>query len=471
MSEREFKRAAVLRRVEAGEMTIRDATPLLGVSYRQAKRLAARFRGGGRKALVHGNVGRRSNRASPSAHRAAVLALIRQHYSGPAARGPGQRFGPTLAAEHLWTDHGILVPVTTLRRWMQAAELWGRSRRARPRHQRRERKAHFGELVQLDGSFHDWFEGRGPRACVMTMVDDATGQTLLRFGQEETIWAAAGLLRAWIAAYGVPQAIYADWKNVYQRAPTNNELARGDAPMTQFGRMCAKLGITLIGAASPQAKGRVERGHGTHQDRLIKKLRLHHIGDVASANTFAERTYLPLHNARFALSPADPVDYHQTRDPRRVDADIFCLESVRVVGHDHVVQYNGRNLQLDRRLRGRVPVKAKVLVREQEDGALRVVYATATGLERVLPWTPTAPRAPKPKPIAALVPPRGQPAPAPRRPAADHPWRVYPVKKTAGNWTTKPRTTTTSNAVEPPVDIRVSKSRKTRKPEGTVLLA
>src|SRR5439155_21499855 len=109
-------------------------------------------------------------------------------YGGSARRGPGQRFGPTLAAEHLWSDHGVLVPVTTLTRWMQGAELWGRTRRPKPRHHRRERKAHFGELVQLDGSFHDWFEGRGPRACVMTMVDDATGHTLLRFGSEETIW-------------------------------------------------------------------------------------------------------------------------------------------------------------------------------------------------------------------------------------------------------------------------------------------
>lgn len=426
MSDREFRRAAILRRVATGEMTIRDATPLLGVSYRQAKRLAARFRAGGRKALVHRNVGRRSNRAIPSAHREQVLELVRRHYSGPSQRGPGQRFGPTLAAEHLWIDHGILVPATTLRRWMQAAELWGRTRRARPRHQRRERKAHFGELVQLDGSFHDWFEGRGSRACVMTMVDDATGRTLLRFGHEETIWAAAGVLRAWIAAYGVPQAIYADWKNVYQRAPTNNELARGETPVTHFGRMCAKLGITLIGASSPQAKGRVERGHGTHQDRLIKKLRLQQISDVASANAFVAQTYLPMHNARFAVPPGDPVDYHRGRDRYRVDADIYCLESVRVVGQDHVVQYNGRSLQLDRRLRGRVPVKAKVLVREQEDGALRVVHVSLTGAERVLAWTPTVARAPKPKPVTAVRSVTTLEPAAQRdqwRPAPDHPWR------------------------------------------------
>ncbi len=429
MSDREFARAAVLRRVIAGDITIQDATPLLGVSYRQAKRLAARFRGGGRKSLVHRSAGRRSNRAVPTTHREHVLELVRVHYGGSVLRGPGQRLGPTLAAEHLWTDHGVLVPVTTLTRWMQAADLWGRVRRARPRHQRRERKAHFGELVQLDGSFHDWFEGRGPRACVMTMVDDATGRTLLRFGAEETIWAAAGVLQAWIAAHGVPLAIYADWKNVYQRAPTNNEIARGESPLTHFGRMCTKLGITLIGAASPQAKGRVERGHGTHQDRLIKKLRLRGISDYAAANAYVVADYLPAHNARFAVAPASPVDHHRPRDRRRRDPDVFCLESTRVVGNDHVVQYNGRGLQLGRGLRGRVPVKSRVLVRQAEDGTLRLIHVAHDGRERVLPWTATVPRAAKPAPLR----PASTPAPAshstplaaePYRPAPDHPWRI-----------------------------------------------
>ncbi|MGH7638559.1 MAG: ISNCY family transposase [Gemmatimonadaceae bacterium] len=431
MSDREFTRAAILRRVSAGEITIKEATPLLGVSYRQAKRLAARFRSGGRKALVHGNTARRSNRAIPSAHREQVVELVRAHYGGSIPRGPGQRFGPTLAAEHLWADHDVLVAVSTLARWMRDVGLWGRVRRARPRHQRRERKAHFGELVQLDGSFHDWFEGRGPRACVMTMVDDATGRTLLRFGHEETIWAAAGILQAWIAAYGMPSALYTDWKNVYLRAPTNNELARGEAPLTQFGRMCTKLGIRLIGAASPQAKGRVERGHGTHQDRLIKKLRLRGISDVAAANAFVAAAYLPAHNARFAIAPANAIDHHRPRACcRRIDADVFCLETSRVVGNDHVVQYDGRALQLDPGVRGRIPAKSRVLIRESEAGALRVVHVARDGRERVLPWNPATARAAKPPRVQA--PPSNSTSPvlavaakpAHTIPAADHPWRV-----------------------------------------------
>ena len=444
MSDREFMRAIVLRRVTAGELTIQEATPLLGVSYRQAKRLTARYRARGRRGLVHGNTGRRSNRALPPEQRERVVALVRTHYGGSVARGPGQRFGPTLAAEQLWTDHGVRVAVSTLARWMRGAGLWSRVRRARPRHQRRERKAHGGELVQLDGSFHAWFEDRGPRACVMTMIDDATGQTLLRFGAEETTWAAATVLRAWIAAYGIPRALYTDWKNVYLRAPTTNERARGERPLTQFGRMCSKLGIEVIGAASPQAKGRVERSHGTHQDRLIKHLRLGGIRDVAAANAYVATHYLPAHNRRFARAPASAVDYHRPRAAcGRADPDVFCLETTRVVGNDHVVAYQGRSLQLDRRLRGRVPAKSRVLVREAEDGTLRLIQVGRDGRERVVPWQETAARAAKPPcvtsaggPLRPAAPRATPPAPVPRRasPALDHPWR-----RQHGHWVQQAR--------------------------------
>lgn len=431
MSARELTRATVLARVKAGTVTVREAGALLGVTYRQAKRLWARYRAGGPKALVHRSAGRPSNRARPAAERETVLALVRAHYGGRAARGPGQRFGPTLLAEHLWCDHGMLVPVTTLTRWLRAAGLWTRARRGRPRHQRRARRAHFGELVQLDGSFHDWFEGRGPRACLLTLIDDATGTTLLRFGAEETTWAAAGALRAWIECYGIPRALYTDWKSVYQRAPTLGERLRGEPAVSQFGRMCAKLGIELIGASSPQAKGRVERGHGTHQDRLIKKMRLRGIADVAAANAYVAATYLPAHNQRFAIAPAAPADYHLPWDRRRLPADdVFCRETVRTVAPDYVVQYEGRGLQLDRAARGRVPARSQVLVRETEDGRVRVVQVDPAGRPHELRWTAAPPRRSKPAPLP-VPPPVGSPPPAAAAPAASpwkppptHPWHV-----------------------------------------------
>lgn len=223
----------------------------MGMSYRQAKRLWKRYRAEGAAGLVHGNAGRASNHAKASSLRRRVLSLIRKKYGGE----PGQCFGPTLAAEHLQKEDQIGMGVETLRQWMLEAGLWSRERRGRAHRRRRERKAHFGELVQMDGSFHDWLEGRGPRGCLMNMVDDATGTTLCRMGKEETIWAAVGVLEVWIEQYGVPQALYTDWKNVYVREASAQERLRGEVPVTQFGRMCGRLGIGIVAASSPQAKG------------------------------------------------------------------------------------------------------------------------------------------------------------------------------------------------------------------------
>ena len=240
--------------------------------------------GGGAKGLKHRSAGRASNRRTPTRVRQRVLALVREKYSG----GVDERFGPTLAAEHLASEDGITVDHETLRRWMLAAGLWSRARKGSPHRRRRARKAHFGELVQLDGSFHPWLEDRGPHGCLLTLVDDATGRSCGRFSAQETIWAAVTVLREWIAAYGIPRALYTDWKNVYVRKPTEEEQVTGVEPLTQFGRMCRQLGIRIIPASSPQAKGRIERNHGTHQDRLVKKLRRQRIADLETANRFLE---------------------------------------------------------------------------------------------------------------------------------------------------------------------------------------
>jgi transposase len=250
MSAKELTRVEVLSRVKAGTLSLGSAATLLAVSYRQAKRLARRYRAEGAKGLTHRSAGRPSSHARPTADRERALALVREKYSGAV----DVRFGPTLAAEHLASEDAVTVHHDTLRRWMLAAGLWSRARKRAPHRQRRARKAHFGELVQLDGSFHVWYETRAPRGCLMNLVDDATGRTLARLGDEETIWAAADVLRRWIEAYGVPLALYTDWKNVYVRVPTAEEQATGAVPLTQFGRMCASLGIQIIAASSPQAK-------------------------------------------------------------------------------------------------------------------------------------------------------------------------------------------------------------------------
>ena len=191
---REAERVEVMRRVEQGMLTVRAAAGILALSYRQAKRIWRRFQTGGAAAVVHRHVGRVSNRGRSADERARVLALIREKYSGDRFT----RFGPTLAAEHLASEDGITIDHETLRRWMLAAGLWQRRRHRSPYRQRRERRAHFGELVQLDGSQHPWLETRGPSGCALTLVDDATNRVLLQFAPQETTWAAADVLRAWI---------------------------------------------------------------------------------------------------------------------------------------------------------------------------------------------------------------------------------------------------------------------------------
>jgi hypothetical protein len=219
--------------------------------------------------------------------RRGVLALVKKKYGG----SEEERFGPTLAAEHLREEDGIAIDHETLRRWLLEEGMWSRQRTRKVVRKRRERKAHFGELVQMDGSFHDWLEGRGPRGCLMNLVDDARGVTECRMGKEETIWAAVRGLRVWIEKYGVPCALYTDWKNVYKRKAMPGERLRGEAPLMQFGKMCAKLGIEIIAASSPQAKGRVERNHGTHQDRLVKKIRRQQLASYEAANDYLEREF------------------------------------------------------------------------------------------------------------------------------------------------------------------------------------
>jgi hypothetical protein len=345
------------------------------------------------------------------------LALVRAKYSG----GVGERFGPTLAAEHLASEDGVTVDHETLRRWMLAAGLWSRGRKRSRHRRRRERMAHFGELVQLDGSFHSWFEDRGPTSCLLTMVDDATGRSLGQFGAQETIWAAVGVLRAWIEQYGIPRALYTDWKNVYARRPNQAERDSGAEPLTQFGRMCATLGIQIIPASSPQAKGRIERHHGTHQDRLVKKLRRKGLADIAAANAFLGAEYWADHNHRFTQAPASADDFH-VAVPRSVRlSQVFRLEETRTVSNDWVVRYANRWLQLERQS-GRPPARSTVLVYEAIDGQLEIRYR-----DRVLRWTdvPAQPSTEPVKPTAAPVRP-DRPRVIrlkPRRVCADHPWR------------------------------------------------
>jgi len=228
--------------------------------------------------------------------------------------------------------------------------------------------------------------------------------------------ARAEILRRWIERYGVPQALYVDAKSVFVRPGTVNELAAGIAPVTHFGRMCAKLGIRLIVAKTPQAKGRVERVHGTNQDRLVKKLRRRGIRTYAAANRFLGETYWPAHNARLAVAPLEAADSHLPRDPRLDLAQVFCLEEQRVVGNDWVVRYANRALQILPTARAKrcTGPKGRILVRETVTGAILLVAPTAAGTEQVLDWQLLEAAAHRPNYQAPRLPaPVPAPPPAP----------------------------------------------------------
>jgi hypothetical protein len=251
----------------------------------------------------------------------------------------------------------------------------------------------------------------------MTLVDDATSHALLQFAPQETIWAAADLLRAWMAQHGVPQALYTDWKNVYVRRPTEAERLAAIPPLTQFGRMCAALRIQIIPASSPQAKGRIERQHGTHQDRLIKKLRRAGITDYIAANAFVADGYLSEHNARFARPPASSEDFHRRCPAPRVLDRVFVVQETRTLSNDWVVRYRNRLLQLER-VSGRMPARSTVHVCEARDGTVTIRYR-----DRLLAWREIVPgespaaQIPAPPPKPSSPPVHGSP------PDADHPWR------------------------------------------------
>lgn len=402
MSSKERKRLGVMVRVDAGELGLKDASRILGISYRHAKRVRKRYREEGDVGLVHRSKGRDSNRGIQEDTWSGVFGLYRGRYAG---------FGPTLFSEKLEEDHGVRIDHETLRRHLLEEGLWVKVRKG-PKHRNwRQRKAHFGELVQIDGSFHDWFEN-GEKNCLMVMVDDATGRSMSLMGKEETTEAAMRLLWLWIERYGVPHALYADRKNVYitDREPTIEEELSGREPLTAFGRACSKLGIRIIPAYSPQAKGRVERKNGVYQDRLVKEFRLNGIKDNDAANRALSAFNEKLNN-KFALCPADPADYHIPVPEGISLEDIFCWEESRVLSNDWTFRFETRLFQIEKQS-DLPPAKTRVKVLKRLDGSMKVVYRNRPVIFKEIPSRPVQ----EPKKITKRKP---------WKPAPDHPWRNY----------------------------------------------
>src|SRR5271165_1652512 len=356
MSDRELSRLEVLRDLDQKRLTTKAAGQLLGLERRQVFRVLKSYRIEGPTGLISKRRGRRSNRRKPQALRRAVLTIIRQWYWD---------FGPTLAAEKLREDHGIAVGRETLRQWMIEAGLWRDRKQRKQVHQPRPRRECIGELVQVDGSEHWWFEDRGPQCTLLVFVDDATSRLMhLQFVESESTFAYFHAARTYLEAWGKPVAFYSDKHGVFR---VNHPGALGGDGMTQFGRALKALSIEIICANSSQAKGRVERANKTLQDRLVKELRLAGISTIAAGNKMLPG-FLADYNRRFAKSPFSNKDVHR---PLAQDDDLddaFAWKEERTVSNSLTLQYDKVLFILEPNEVTRPLARQRVMVFDYPDG-------------------------------------------------------------------------------------------------------
>ena len=405
MSRKERDRLTIMIGIKRQELTVVQAAGLMGLGYRQSKRVWRRYQAEGDAGLVHRLRGKPSARRKPPALRAQVLArCAEERYAD---------FGPTLMAEHLDRE-GLKLDHETLRRWLLATGQRTVRRRRQKHRQWRQRQPCFGAMVQLDGSHHDWFEGRRAPCVLMVMVDDATNRVRAHFSEQETTRASYEVLEGWTRRHRLPRSLYVDRDSIYRCegvASIADQLA-GKAPQTQFGRAMEQLGVKLILANSPQAKGRVERMNGVLQDRLVKALRLAGIGDLEGANRFLEEEFLPAFNRKFSVPAASTLDVHQAA-ARNLN-EVLSWEEVRVVQRDWTVACEGQWYQLDRQHEAMSLAGRPVIVRTLRDGRVQLVYRGQKLKWRALPGRPQRAKCPAIKAQAAGV-----------APAAEHPWRRW----------------------------------------------
>jgi len=408
MNGKERRRMILMTRVTERVLKLYEAAEMMQVTYRQAKRIVRRYREQGDAGLVNRCRGRISNRMRPEAERKRTVALYNTHYAG---------FGPLLASEHLATDHKIIVDHETLRRWLVCAGSWRSGHRRAKHRAARERRPRRGDLVQIDGSEHDWFEGRGPRAVMMVMVDDATNKTLARFYPAEDTSSAYDIFDRYVSLYGMPVALYPDCDSIYTctREACLEEELTNVGPETQFSRAMRELGVDLILAHSPQAKGRVERRHGLFQDRLVKEMRLLGICSIAAANAFLDTTFLKLVNERYTVKPRDSVNGHRARPSTATLALVLSWQEPRSVAKDWTLRWRNKHFQIDARHAALGLSGRRVMVVERRDGTIAILYG-----KRLLTFR----NAPAPATPTTVRPVATQKSPGIRRhPAADHPWR------------------------------------------------
>jgi hypothetical protein len=396
MKERE--QIAIFDRLKKKEISQVGAAKALGMTARWVRKKMKRYKDQGAEGLVHLGRNRPSSKRWAEKERFLAMSLFEGQFAG---------FGPTFAAQKLDELYGIKISKETLRKALIAEGHWDGKKRKIKHRKRRERKEYYGEMVQIDGSPHDWFEGRAPRCTLINFVDDSTSSIpFMMLAPSESKESLMTGLRKYVEMHGIPQIAYVDYGGVFSVNVNNKEHDK----KTQFERACKELGITVKHASSPQAKGRVERSHGTQQDRLIKEMRLAGISSIEQANEFILKTYLPKYNKQFAVPAAKNDDIHRPADHFDLDR-IFCLKDTRLLQNDFVLSYKRRILQLTEQQKAVVRPGETITIHEKFDGSLDL-YIRGIRLN----YLELKQRPCKPKLLAEETP---------RKPAANHPWRHY----------------------------------------------
>ena len=412
MSNQDIDRLKVINNVLERRLTWPQGAEQLDLSVRQIGYLCGRVRKEGNRGILHRLRGKPSNyQLKPGLLDRALKILKHPRYQG---------FGPTFANEKLLEDHALVLSTPVLRQGMIREGLWKAKKHVPPHRAWRERRSCVGELTQLDGSDHDWFEGRGPRCVLILYIDDATSRLLYaEFVDVENTLTLLATTGAYLRRHGRPVAFYVDKDSIYKvnRNATLEEELQDSSPITQFTRAMTELGIGVICANSPQAKGRVERSFNTHQDRLVKELRLAGISDKQSANRFLWKTYLPAHDARFAVPPANTTNAHRPLlKTHRLD-EILSVRTARVLANDYTLGCQKRFFQVLADQPVRVRPKNTILVETRLDGSVHLRYK-----ERYLNFMTI-----DKKPFRPLTLPKPRPSPLigpilPYKPSPTHPW-------------------------------------------------
>jgi transposase len=407
MSQEDLRRLAVIHKVMDKRVTQIEAAGVLDLSDRQVRRIMTRVQEDGDKGIIHQSRGQPSHNATDLKIKKRVINLCKKTYEG---------FGPTLASEKLFERDKIEISRETLRQWLKNEKLSYRDRKKRPHRQWRERKHHYGQMVQMDGSHHDWFEGRGSGSwCVlMGYIDDATGIPFAKFCSYEGSLTAMGSFKGYIKKHGIPLSVYLDKHTTYKstkKRTIEDELNNVD-PLSQFGRALGDLGVELIHANSPEAKGRIERLFETFQDRVIKEMRLRKISSIEEANKFLEY-YLPVFAKRFGMPPAKEGDLHRPL-PKGIDLDrILCVKTERALNNDFTVAHDKKLYQILDNVRAQ-----KVMVEERVDGSMIICHKDAILKFKEITKRPKKIKPPKTYEFRVhkvYMPP------------ADHPWRRFKI--------------------------------------------